>query len=46
MNRTLLLLVNSGETGSMIVVPVGQTLAASLATEDMRGRYMAVYGLS
>ena len=32
--------------GEMIVVPVGQSLAASLAPEDMRGRYMAIYGLS
>jgi MFS family permease len=32
--------------GEMIVVPVGQTLAARFAPADMRGRYMAFYGLS
>lgn len=32
--------------GEMIVVPVGQALAARFAPEDMRGRYMAFYGLS
>jgi MFS family permease len=32
--------------GEMIVVPVGQTLAARFAPEDMRGRYMAFFGLS
>jgi MFS family permease len=32
--------------GEMIVVPVGQALAACFAPEDMRGRYMAFYGLS
>jgi len=31
--------------GEMIVVPVGQALVARLAPEDMRGRYMAFYGL-
>jgi MFS family permease len=33
-------------TGEMIVIPVGQALVARFAPEDMRGRYMAVYGLS
>lgn len=33
-------------TGEMIVVPTSQALAANFAPEDMRGRYMAVYGLS
>jgi MFS family permease len=32
--------------GEMIVVPIGQALAANFAPSDMRGRYMAVYGLS
>jgi len=32
--------------GEMIVVPTSQTLAANLAPADMRGRYMAFYGLS
>jgi len=32
--------------GEMIVVPVGQALVARFAPEDMRGRYMAVFGLS
>jgi len=32
--------------GEMIVVPVGQTLAARFAPAEMRGRYMAFYGLS
>lgn len=32
--------------GEMIVVPIGQALAANFAPEDMRGRYMAAYGLS
>lgn len=32
--------------GEMLVVPVGQALAARFAPEDMRGRYMAVFGLS
>jgi MFS family permease len=32
--------------GEMIVVPTSQALTASFAPEDMRGRYMAVYGLS
>lgn len=30
--------------GEMLVVPVGQAVAARLAPEDMRGRYMAVFG--
>ncbi|MEW5870547.1 MAG: MFS transporter [Chloroflexota bacterium] len=32
--------------GEMIVVPVGQGLAANFAPADMRGRYMAFFGLS
>ncbi len=32
--------------GEMIVVPTSQALVARLAPEDMRGRYMALYGLS
>jgi len=32
--------------GEMITAPVGQTLVAKLAPEDMRGRYMALFGLS
>jgi MFS family permease len=32
--------------GEMIVVPTSQVLAANFAPPDMRGRYMAVYGLS
>ena len=32
--------------GEMIVTPVAQTLVAKFAPEDMRGRYMAVYGFS
>jgi MFS family permease len=32
--------------GEMIVMPTSQALAANFAPEDMRGRYMAVYGLS
>ena len=32
--------------GEMIVVPTSQTLAAGFARTDMRGRYMAVFGLS
>jgi len=32
--------------GEMITVPVSQALAAKFAPEDMRGRYMAVFGLS
>jgi MFS family permease len=32
--------------GEMIVVPTSQALAANFAPADMRGRYMAIYGLS
>ena len=32
--------------GEMIVVPTSQALAAGFARLDMRGRYMAVFGLS
>jgi MFS family permease len=32
--------------GEMIVMPTSQTLAAGFARTDMRGRYMAVFGLS
>jgi MFS family permease len=32
--------------GEMLHVPVAQSLAARFAPADMRGRYMAVYGLS
>jgi len=32
--------------GEMIVVPVGQAMAAKFAPEDMRGRYLAFYGLA
>ncbi|MCH7588067.1 MAG: MFS transporter [Chloroflexi bacterium] len=32
--------------GEMITVPLSQTIAARFAPEDMRGRYMAVFGLS
>ena len=32
--------------GEMIIVPTSQGLAANFAPLDMRGRYMAVYGLS
>ena len=32
--------------GEMIVVPTSQALVAGFAPEDMRGRYMAVAGLS
>ena len=32
--------------GEMIVVPTSQALAADFAPEEMRGRYMAVFGLS
>lgn len=40
---TAILLITFGE---MIVIPVGQALVARLAPEDMRGRYMAFFGLS
>jgi MFS family permease len=32
--------------GEMIVIPTSQTLVAGFAPGDMRGRYMAVFGLS
>jgi len=32
--------------GEMIMVPVGQALVARMAPQDMRGRYMAVFGYS
>ena len=32
--------------GEMIVIPTGQTLAAGFARVELRGRYMAAYGLS
>jgi MFS family permease len=32
--------------GEMIVIPVGQALVARFAPEDMRGRYMAIFGLA
>ncbi len=32
--------------GEMFVVPVGQALVADFAPEDMRGRYLAMYGFS
>ena len=32
--------------GEMIVMPVSQALAANFAPEDMRGRYMAIFGLT
>jgi len=32
--------------GEMVVAPVGQALVARFAPEDMRGRYMAVFGFS
>jgi MFS family permease len=32
--------------GEMIVVPTSQTVAAGFARTDMRGRYMAMFGLS
>ncbi len=32
--------------GEMIVAPVSQALTSLLAPEDMRGRYMAVFGIS
>lgn len=32
--------------GEMIIMPTTQALAANFAPEDMRGRYMAVYGLT
>lgn len=32
--------------GEMIVAPVGQALVAKFAPEEMRGRYMAIFGFS
>ncbi len=32
--------------GEMIVMPISQALAANFAPEDMRGRYMAIFGLA
>jgi MFS family permease len=32
--------------GEMIVVPMSQAIAANFAPEQMRGRYMAIFGLS
>ncbi|MGD8865518.1 MAG: MFS transporter, partial [Anaerolineales bacterium] len=32
--------------GEMLIIPVGQSLAARFAPEAMRGRYMAFFGLS
>ena len=32
--------------GEMIVLPIAQSLAAQFAPEDMRGRYMAFFGIS
>ena len=32
--------------GEMVVAPVSQSLTARFAPEDMRGRYMAVFGIS
>ena len=32
--------------GEMLVVPTSQALAAQMAPEDMRGRYMAVFGFT
>jgi len=32
--------------GEMLTAPTGQSIAAALAPEDMRGRYMAVFGFS
>ncbi|MEN8242527.1 MAG: MFS transporter, partial [Chloroflexota bacterium] len=32
--------------GEMIMIPVAQALVAQFAPEDMRGRYMAVYGIA
>ena len=33
-------------TGEMIWMPTGQALASRFAPEDMRGRYMAIFGLT
>jgi len=32
--------------GEMIIMPTSQALAANFAPEDMRGRYMAIFGLT
>jgi MFS family permease len=32
--------------GEMIIMPVGQALAANFAPEDMRGRYLAVFSIA
>jgi MFS family permease len=32
--------------GEMIIMPTSQALAADFAPEEMRGRYMAVFGLT
>jgi len=32
--------------GEMIIAPMGQVLVAKFSPEDMRGRYMAIYGFS
>jgi MFS family permease len=32
--------------GEMIIAPMGQALVAKFSPEDMRGRYMAIYGFS
>jgi MFS family permease len=32
--------------GEMLVMPTSQTLAANFAPEEMRGRYMAIFGLT
>jgi MFS family permease len=32
--------------GEMIIMPISQALAANFAPEEMRGRYMAIFGLS
>jgi MFS family permease len=32
--------------GEMIAIPTSQAIAASFAPQDMRGRYMAVFGLT
>jgi MFS family permease len=32
--------------GEMLIAPIGSAIAASMAPEEMRGRYMAVFGFS
>ena len=32
--------------GEMIIMPMSQSIAANFAPEDMRGRYMAIFGLT